>query len=76
MQKKVNSTEKTLQALLTGSHPLSKKYGGKQVFVVNQEIVVVKKGKSALSDFKNLKEKHGKAPVLTFIPQPGSSYIL
>lgn len=73
---KKDTTEKTLHSLLSGSHPLSKKYAGKQVFVVDREIVAVKEGKQSLSDFKELKAKHGKSPVLTFVPQPGATYIL
>lgn len=76
MKKAAGTTNKTLQALLSGVHPLVKKYGGKQVFVIDDDIVIVKKGKKALSEFKHLKKKHGKAPVVTFVPQPGTSYIL
>lgn len=71
---KANSTDKTLHDLLSGSHPLTKKYAGKQVFVVNTEIVPVKQNKKSLSDFKKLKTKYGKPPVLIFVPQPGASY--
>lgn len=70
-----NLTEKTLHSLLSGSHPLAKKYAGKQVFVVDKEIIPIGKTKS-LSDFKQLKIKHGKSPVAVFVPQPGTSYIL
>lgn len=68
-------TEKTLHSLLSGSHPLAKKYAGKQVFVVDKEIVPIGRSKS-LSDFKQLKTKHGKSPIAVFVPQPGASYIL
>ena len=68
-------TDKTLHSLLSGSHPLAKKYAGKQVFVVDREIVPIGKTKS-LSDFKQLKTKHGRSPVAVFVPQPGASYIL
>ena len=73
---KKDITEKTLNSLLSGSHPLAKKYGGKHVFVVDKEIVPLSRSKRSLSDFKNLKVKHGKPPVLVFVPQPGASYIL
>ena len=76
MKKKTDLTQRTLQALLSGSHPLTKKYEGKHVFVVDKEIVPVIRSKRSLSDFKHLKEKHGKSPVLMFVPQPGASYIL
>lgn len=69
-------TDQTLHDLLSGSHPLTKKYAGKQVFVVNTEIVPVKQSKKSLSDFKKLKTKYGKPPILVFVPQPGASYIL
>lgn len=69
-------TDKTLHDLLSGSHPLTKKYAGKQVFVVNTEIIPVKQSKKSLADFKKLKTKYGKPPILIFVPQPGASYIL
>ncbi len=69
-------TEKTLHALLSGKHPLFKKYAGKQVFVIENEVVPLAAGKKGMADFKHLKEKYGTSPILTFIPQPGISYIL
>lgn len=69
-------TEKTLQALLSGKHPQSQEYSGKQVFVIRDEIIPLGGGKKGISDFKKLKEKYGKSPVLIFVPQPGVSYIL
>lgn len=74
--RKQDITQKTLQALLSGSHPLAKKYGGKHVFVVDKEIVPLARTEKSLLDFKYLKAKHGKLPVLVFVPQPGTSYIL
>ena len=76
MKRKEDVTQRTLQALLSGSHPLTKKYGGKQVFVVDNEVVPLAHGKKGLEDFKVLKEKHGREPVLIFVPHPGVSYIL
>lgn len=69
-------TEKTLQGLLSGRHPQSKEYGGKQVFVIRDEVIPLESGKKGISDFKKLKEKYGRSPVLTFVPHPGVSYIL
>lgn len=76
MKRKEDKTEKTLNALLSGSHPLVKKYSGKQVFVVDEKVVPLAHGKKALEGFKRLKEKYGKSPVLMFVPHPGISYIL
>ena len=73
---KKDDTEKTLTALLSGNHPHVKKYSGKQVFVIGHEVVVLKQGKKGMDDFNRLKAKYGKSPVLIFVPQPGSSYIL
>lgn len=73
---KKDFTDKTLHELLSGSHPLTKKYAGKQVFVINSEIIPVERSKKSLADFKKLKTKYGKPPVLIFVPQPGASYIL
>lgn len=69
-------TEKTLQALLSGQHPEVKKYAGKQVFIVDDEVVTLKSGKNSLKDFTKLEKKHGKSPVVVFVPQPGATYIL
>lgn len=76
MKQQKKATQSTLQALLSGSHPLAKKYRGKHVFVVDKEIVPLARSKKSLSDFKHLKVKHGKPPILVFVPQPGTSYIL
>lgn len=72
---KKDSTDKTLHDLLSGSHPLTKKYAGKQVFVIDTEIVPVGRSKKSLSDFKKLKIKYGKPPILIFVPQPGASFL-
>lgn len=76
MKKDLGTTDRTLQALLSGTHPLVKRYGGKQVFVIDDNIILVRKGRKALSEFKQLKKKYGKAPVVTFVPQPGTSYMV
>lgn len=76
MKRVEKTTEKTLNALLSGSHPLAKRYGGKQVFVVDNEVLLLARGKKGLEDFKGLKAKYGKEPVLIFVPHPGVSYIL
>lgn len=69
-------TDKTLNALLSGKHTLSKEFAGKHVFVIKDEIFPVSKGKKGLNDFKKLKAKYGEPPILIFVPQPGASYIL
>lgn len=76
MRKLKQTTEKTLNALLSGVHPLVKKYGGRQVFVVEDKVVPLGTGQKALAGFKRLKAKYGKSPVLVFVPRPGASYIL
>jgi len=76
MKQVKKTTEKTLNALLSGSHPLSKKYGGKQVFVIKDEIIPLARGKKGIEDFKKLKAKYGRSPVLVYVPHPGLSYIL
>lgn len=69
-------TDKTLHALLSGRHPLVKKYAGKQVFVIHGEIVPLKEGSKGLEDFHRLKEKFKEPPTLVFVPKPGATYIL
>lgn len=76
MKREQNVTRKTLHSLLSGTNPLAKKYAGKQVFVIENEVVLLKKGNRGIADFKRLKAKHGEPPVLIFVPKPGSSYIL
>lgn len=76
MKSEQNTTQETLHSLLSGANPLAQKYAGKQVFVIGNEVVLLKGGKRGIADFKRLKTKHGKPPVLIFVPKPGSSYIL
>lgn len=76
MRSEQNTTQKTLHSLLSGVSPLAQKYAGKQVFVIGNEVILLKAGKRGMADFKRLKTKHGKSPVLIFVPKPGSSYIL
>lgn len=70
------STEKVLQALLSGKHSRAKDYAGKHVMVIGNQVVPLKKGEAGLADFKKLKEKYGAPPVLTFVPRQDISYIL
>jgi len=76
MKKGKDFTQKTLTALLSGTHPSIKKYSGRQVFVIDREVVILKRGQKGMADFRRLKAKYGRPPVLIFVPQPGSSYIL
>lgn len=76
MKKQEYKTEKTVHALLSGTHPLAKKFGGEHVFVIDDKIAPLGRKKKSILLFKQLKEKYGKSPILVFVPQPGSSYIL
>jgi hypothetical protein len=76
MRKKQLSTEKALALLLSGKHPKIKKYAGKHVFVVGDEIVLMKKGEEAWKDFETLTKKYGQPPTLIFVPRPDITYIL
>lgn len=76
MKKKEKVTQQTLHALFSGRHPLIKKYAGRQVFVVQNEIIPLREGKKGLEDFHRLKEKYKESPILTFVPRPGATYIL
>lgn len=69
-------TDKTLGALLSGKHTLSREFAGKHVFVIRDEVIPLSKGKKGLNDFKKLKAKYGEPPILIFVPQPGATYIL
>jgi hypothetical protein len=77
MTKKLSqSTEKILNALLSGRHPEAKKYAGKHVMVIGNKVIPLKEGKDGLADFKKLKEKYGEPPVLAFVPRQDITYIL
>lgn len=76
MKKGEVATQKTVHALLSGAHPLAKKYAGKQVFVIEDKIVALREGKKGREDFNRLKEKYGNSPTLMFVPKPGATYIL
>lgn len=64
-----------LNLLLSGKHPQAKKYAGKHVMVIENEVVTLEKGEAGL-DFKKLKEKYGQPSVLTFVPRQYITYIL
>jgi len=71
-----NETERTLLLLHSGKNPLAKKYAGKHVMVIRNKVIILKEGEQAVRDFKKLKEKYGKLPIITFIPRQDTSYIL
>lgn len=71
-----STTEKTLQLLHSGKHPDIKKYAGKHVFVIDNEVVIIRSSRDNLEDFNRLEKKHRKSPVVVFVPQPGATYIL
>jgi len=75
MQKK-DHTQSNLTLLLSGKHPQAKKYAGKHVMVIENEIILLKEGKEALEDMQKLEKKYGRLPTLVFVPRPDISYIL
>lgn len=68
--------QKILNVLLSGKHPLSKKYAGKHVLVIEDQVVPLKKGKGGANDIEKLEKKYGRTPTLIFIPRHDISYIL
>ncbi|OGK14382.1 hypothetical protein A3C98_02680 [Candidatus Roizmanbacteria bacterium RIFCSPHIGHO2_02_FULL_37_15] len=68
--------EKILSVLLSGKHPLAKKYAGKHVLVIEDKVIPLKKGKNASKDIEKLEKKYGRTPTLIFIPRQDISYIL
>lgn len=71
-----DSTEKNLNLLLSGKHRLAKKYAGKHVMVIENEIIPLKENKDMLKDMEKLEKKYGRTPTLVFVPRPNISYIL
>jgi len=71
-----DSTQKNLNLLLAGKHRLAKKYAGKHVMVLENEIIPLKENKETLKDMEKLEKKYGRTPTLVFVPRPDISYIL
>lgn len=71
-----DQTQMNLTLLLSGKHPQAKKYAGKHVMVIENEVVPLKEGKEALEDMEKLEKKYGRLPTLVFVPRPDISYIL
>lgn len=67
---------KTLNMLLSGKLPASKKYAGHHVLVVGNKVFPLKEGKEANDDIQKLKKKYGINPIITFVPRQDISYIL
>lgn len=74
--RKEKTTAQILTLLLSGKHPQAKRYAGKHVLVVKEEIHPLKKGKAALADIERLEKKYKETPTIVFIPKPNVSYIL
>ncbi|MBI4009452.1 hypothetical protein HY357_04405 [Candidatus Roizmanbacteria bacterium] len=70
------TTERFLKVLLSGRHPLSKKYAGKHVLVIEDSVIPLRKGKQAKRDIEKLEKKYGRTPTVVFIPRHDISYIL
>lgn len=68
-------SDKTLSLLLSGKHPKAKKFAGKHVLVVDDEILPLKKGKNGLKDIESLEKKHGQTPTIVFVPRPDITYM-
>ena len=72
----MEKTEKILTSILSGKHPLAKKYAGKHVLVVKNHIALLKDGKEGRREIEKLKKKFGELPIIVFVPRPEISYIL
>lgn len=68
--------EQILSLLLSGKHPLAKKYAGHHVLVIEDKIIRLRRGKDAVKDIDILEKKYGKTPTLVFVPRQDISYIL
>lgn len=73
---KQTETQQLVTLLLSGKHPKTSQYAGKNVLVVKDEIVPVKSGKKVLTDIKRLEKKYHETPTIVFIPKADVSYIL
>lgn len=72
---KVNE-KKTLSLLLSGKHRSSKKFAGRHVLVVDDEIQLLENGKKGTNEIARLEKKHGKTPTIVFVPKKDTTYIL
>ena len=68
--------DKVIHALLAGTHPKSTDMQGRHVMVIGKEVVPLEEGSSGAKQYRELKQKYGHAPVLTFVPQQNALYIL
>lgn len=76
MRVKNSTTQKNLNLLLSYKHPKAKKYAGKHVMVIENEIIPLKDRNETIKDMERLEKKYGKMPILVFVPRPDISYIL
>lgn len=74
---KKNLTQINISFLLSGKHPMAKKYAGKHVLVIEDKVFPLKESKEEiLIDMEKLAKKYGKPPTVVFIPRRDISYIL
>lgn len=71
-----DQTQANLTLLLSGKHPRAKRYAGKHVMVIENEIIPLKEGREVFKDMEKLEKKYGRLPTLVFVPRPDISYIL
>jgi len=69
-------THRTLSLLLSGKGFQAKRLAGKQVLVIDEEVLELKKGDAGWRDFQRLQEKYGRKPIVAFVPRQDISYIL
>lgn len=68
--------EKTLNMLLSGKHPKSKKFAGHHVLVIDDKVFPFENGDEGVRDIENLRKKYGQSPIITFVPRQDITYIL
>lgn len=73
---KTKTEEKTLNLLLSGKHPKSKKFAGHHVLVIKDEVFPLRDGEKANEDMDRLEKKHGRSPIIAFVPRQDITYIL
>lgn len=72
----MSKTDTTINLLLSGKGSSAKKFAGKHVMVIKDEVVALKNGMAGVRDMDKLTEKYGTSPTLLFVPPPNTTYIL
>lgn len=77
MKTTTTQTHRTLHSLLLGKSRRAKRYAGKHVLIVRDEVTLLRETEKEIwAEIERLRKKYGETPVITFVPCHDVSYIL